>query len=212
MVNYYLYIKTHNITGLKYLGQTRQNPFTYLGSGVRWTRHLKKHGTDIKTEIIGEFSSLKELKAVALFYSELWDIKNSPYWANLVEESGSGGDLRSGKIHTEESKQKMKIAHTGKKLTEEHKRKISQSCAGHIAHNKGKSMSEEQRRKISESCKNAENSGKFKKGYKHTEEAKAEMSKSRKGREPWNKGRKGFCHTEETKLKISMARRNQLVL
>jgi 5-methylcytosine-specific restriction endonuclease McrA len=40
----YLYVKTHNKTGLKYLGKTEQDPFVYLGSGKRWLNHLNKHG------------------------------------------------------------------------------------------------------------------------------------------------------------------------
>ena len=36
----YLYKKTHNKTGLKYLGKTiSKDPYTYSGSGVYWTRH-----------------------------------------------------------------------------------------------------------------------------------------------------------------------------
>jgi hypothetical protein len=38
----YLYVKTHNKTGLKYLGQTSQkDPHKYPGSGTRWRHHLK---------------------------------------------------------------------------------------------------------------------------------------------------------------------------
>jgi hypothetical protein len=53
MIIYYLYIKTHNKTGLKYLGQTsKQNPFTYMGSGVDWVAHLNENGIDVTTQII----------------------------------------------------------------------------------------------------------------------------------------------------------------
>jgi hypothetical protein len=31
-MNYYLYVKTHNQTGLKYLGQTSKNPDKYQGA------------------------------------------------------------------------------------------------------------------------------------------------------------------------------------
>ena len=42
---FYLYIKTHSKTGLKYLGYTqKKDPFSYTGSGTYWKRHLKKHG------------------------------------------------------------------------------------------------------------------------------------------------------------------------
>ena len=43
----HLYIKTHNITGLKYFGKTIGNPYSYKGSGTYWNNHLKKHGNNI---------------------------------------------------------------------------------------------------------------------------------------------------------------------
>lgn len=89
---YYLYIKTHNKTGLKYLGKTIEDPFVYKGSGKRWKNHIKKHGYDVTTEIVGTFSCLKELKSFALQLSKDLDIVNSREWANLILESGEGGD------------------------------------------------------------------------------------------------------------------------
>lgn len=39
----YLYVKTHNITGLKYLGKTNnKDPHSYKGSGKYWILHCKK--------------------------------------------------------------------------------------------------------------------------------------------------------------------------
>lgn len=39
----YLYLKTHNKTGLKYLGKTVSvDPHLYQGSGTIWRRHIKK--------------------------------------------------------------------------------------------------------------------------------------------------------------------------
>ena len=40
----YLYKKTHQVTGLKYLGKTTKDPYTYLGSGLEWKSHLKEFG------------------------------------------------------------------------------------------------------------------------------------------------------------------------
>lgn len=89
----YLYIKTHNKTGLKYLGKTiSKNPFKYKGSGVYWTRHLKIHGDDISTEIIFESESKEEIKEKGIYYSYLWDVVNSKNWANLKIEEGDGGN------------------------------------------------------------------------------------------------------------------------
>lgn len=94
----YLYVKTHRITGLKYLGKTTsKDPHKYPGSGVYWTRHLEEHGYDVDTEIIYECRSNDELSVVGLYYSNLWDIVNAvdetgrKIWANLKPEEGSGG-------------------------------------------------------------------------------------------------------------------------
>jgi len=36
----YLYKKTHNETGLQYLGKTIRDPHKYPGSGLYWKRQL----------------------------------------------------------------------------------------------------------------------------------------------------------------------------
>ena len=89
---YYLMVKTHNTTGLKYLCQTKHpDPYAYLGSGTYWRRHLKKHGKEITTEIIKECQTKDELKHHGLHYSELWNVVESKEWANLKPETGDGG-------------------------------------------------------------------------------------------------------------------------
>ena len=102
----YLYKKTHNKTGLNYLGKTTQDPFTYKGSGKRWGNHINKHGYDVTTEILRECSSNEEVKEWGLYYSALWNVVESRDWANLKEEYGDGGGIRGegngmfGKTHT----------------------------------------------------------------------------------------------------------------
>jgi hypothetical protein len=92
----YLYIKTHNATGLKYLGKTIKNPQVYKGSGTYWIPHIKKHGYNVTTEILKECSTMEELKYWGLYYSELWDIVGArdisgrKIWANLKPEEGDG--------------------------------------------------------------------------------------------------------------------------
>jgi hypothetical protein len=91
-MTYYLYVKTHSTTGLKYLGQTRsKDPHKYHGSGKYWLAHLKKHGKNFTTEIIKECKSIDQLSHWGHFYSNLWNIVNSDEWANLKPESGEGG-------------------------------------------------------------------------------------------------------------------------
>ena len=115
MTIYYLMVKTHNITGLKYLCQTkRKDPHKYLGSGTRWWNHLNKHGKTITTEIIRECETHEELTYYGLQYSNLWNVVESDEWANLKPESGTGG-MASGennhfyhKKHTDKTKELMR--------------------------------------------------------------------------------------------------------
>ena len=92
MSTIYLYLKTHNATGLKYLGKTIQDPIKYNGSGKRWLNHIKTHGNCVTTEILLETESSDEISKAGLYYSELWDVANSKEFANLIPETGSGGD------------------------------------------------------------------------------------------------------------------------
>lgn len=90
-MTYYLYVKTHNETGLKYLGQTSSDPYTYRGSGTRWKNHLKKHGNNVSTEILLETDDKSDLKEKGIKYSKLYDVVKSQEWANLKVEEGDGG-------------------------------------------------------------------------------------------------------------------------
>lgn len=97
----YLYIKTHNKTGLKYLGKTVKNPYLYSGSGKNWIKHLKQHGNNVSTEILRECSSIEELQYWGRYYSNYFmivtaqDNFGNKIWANKIPETG-GGPGRSG--------------------------------------------------------------------------------------------------------------------
>jgi NUMOD3 motif len=134
----YLYIKIHNKTGLKYFGKTSvKDPYKYAGSGVYWKKHIRKHGFDISTEIIGYYIDEEECRNDAIRFSEENDIVESDEWANLKEESLDGGwdfvhenKLHygfSGKKHSNETKQIISSKITGKKHSEKTKEKISKN-------------------------------------------------------------------------------------
>lgn len=133
---YNLYIKTHDKTGLKYLGQTKRDPFTYKGSGIYWSRHLKVHGKDHSTEIISRCETKAELEVCGLFFSKLFNVVKSKAWANLEEENGRGGTHtgprnypknRKSKPHTPERIAKIRASRLGFKVSDETKAKISAS-------------------------------------------------------------------------------------
>lgn len=167
MTIYYLYMKTHVVSGLKYLGKTKKSdPHKYRGSGIRWKNHIKKYGYDVKTEILLQTEDYSELVETGLFFSNLFNIVKSDEWANLIPESGEGiggfkhsdatrlklSESHTGKrkmAHSEETRQKIAESLRGRTrppFTEEHRRKTSETLKGV----KRKPFTEEHRRKISE--------------------------------------------------------------
>ena len=87
----YLYVKTHNNTGLKYFGKTAsRDPLKYKGSGTRWLNHINYHGYDVTTEVIGYFIDEEECKKSALDFSIKNNIVESTQWANIILEDGIG--------------------------------------------------------------------------------------------------------------------------
>jgi hypothetical protein len=99
---YSLYVKTHRITGLKYFGQTTQNPLTYPGSGIDWSNHLAIHGNDVDTVVIFSTTDRKEMSEVGRYYSTLWNVVSAmddfgnKIYANRIPETGGGGGARPG--------------------------------------------------------------------------------------------------------------------
>jgi NUMOD3 motif len=180
----YLYVKTHQKTGLKYLGKTtKSDPYGYTGSGIHWIRHLKLHGYDYSTEILKECQSPEELKEWGLYYSNLWNIVESDEWANLKPEIGDGGNKP---VQSKETRLKMSIASKGKPKSKEHKQKL----ANILKENYRKTQSLEIRQKISDSHKGKIvseaarlNMSNAQKGKKHSEETKQKMRESHKARQ-----------------------------
>jgi len=140
----YIYLKTHNVTGLKYLGKTERDPFKYCGSGVLWTRHLKKYGKNIATIILAECETKEEARNKGIYFSELYNIVDSKEFANLVVEAGEGHNKgvkldiytedRNNKIsqkvknHWKENKEKRSKQNKNRtwKLSPENAKKVSQ--------------------------------------------------------------------------------------
>jgi hypothetical protein len=190
----YLYLKTHNQTGLKYLGKTVQDPHTYEGSGIHWKQHIKKHGNDVTTEVLFQTEDKDEFKGVALDYSEKWNIVESKDFANMIPEEGQGGNTNEGRKFSEEHKRKMSEAMRGKYEGENHplygkthseesKKKISDANKGEKNPMYGKKLSEETKKKLSEAMRGkyeGENHPNY--GKKLSEETKRKMSDAQKGK------------------------------
>lgn len=127
MTIYTLYVKTHKVTEMKYLGQTTKNAHTYRGSGIDWKKHLLENGNDVRTEILCSGYDREEMKRLGRHYSKLWDVVNNPKWANRIPETGGGStpDEQTRKLLSERNKGKKKPPRT-----DEHKKKLGDAIRG----------------------------------------------------------------------------------
>ena len=128
----YLYIKQHRITKKLYFGKTIKNPENYLGSGIHWKNHIKKHGNLVDTIWYCLYIDKDTIIEAATSFSKLWNIVGSDNWLNLIVEDGIGNGIP-----------------VGTKFTEEHKKKISESNKGQIPWSKGKKLPKSFGNKIS---------------------------------------------------------------
>ena len=126
----YLYIKTHNVTGLKYFGKTTNDPDRYRGSGKYWLAHIKKYSYDVTTEIFGYYIDKEQCIKAATQFSKDNNIvyavneSNKKIWANQIIENGIDGGATGRTIYNP--------------MSGESKKKMSDSKKGSIPWNKGK--------------------------------------------------------------------------
>jgi hypothetical protein len=159
----FLYIKQHNVTGLKYFGKTvNKNPYKYKGSGKVWTRHINKHGNNVTTVWVQLFTNKGKLVKYATTFSKDNNIVESTAWANLKQEDGLwGGGVKGIKI----------------KRTAEHNKKIADAIRKPLLEKNGFIKRDQPKVK----------KGRSKGGWKWSDEDRAKLSAQRMGRTPWNK-------------------------
>lgn len=184
-----IYKITNKINNKVYVGQDSKNDPTYFGSGIYIKNSIKKYGKEnfIK-EIIEYCNSKEELNKKEKYWIEKLDCINSGYNISI---GGEGGNL-GVKVNKKISK-----AHKGKKLTDEHKRKIGRSGEQNAFY--GKKHSEETKKHLS----------KISIGRKHSEESKRKISHKTKGK---NNGFYGKDHSEELKHRFRKNYGNKVVV
>lgn len=168
MTHYLIYKITNRINGKIYIGQHQTEDLNddYMGSGKGICRAIKKYGKENFTKEI-------------LFYCTDWETMNS------MEEM-----LVDNEFVSRKDTYNMKTGGSCGILSEEVRRRISESMKGKPAPWNSHPKSEETRKKISD----------IKKGKQHSEETRRKISESLKGRSAWNKGK----HlSEERKRRIS---------
>lgn len=199
----------------RHLGDLRRNKHT----NKRLQNYYNKYG---EKSLLFETLYVVDKKENLLYWEQFYIDLLSP-WFNLCPKAGN----TMGRLHTDESKKKLKIAwrkrppmsdetrqkkresmkgkNKGKKATAETKQKLRES---HL----GKTFSEEHKQKISESMKGKRNAL----GFKHTEESKRKISErliehtvSEETKRKIGEASKGRTHTEETRKKLSVANKGK---
>jgi group I intron endonuclease len=156
---------------------------------IKIYRAILKHGFEnFKVEYLfktnNNFKYLKILlDSLEIHFIKQYNTLNNGY---NIQLGGSNGK------HSEETKEKLRVLHTGKKLSEETKRKIGEKS-------KNKKISDRQKKILSDKFKGKPLSEEHKLKLKisrnkriTSDETKLKMSKSQTGR----------IHSEETKLKM----------
>lgn len=122
-----VYKFTNKTTGKWYIGSHNNSNKDYCGSGIMWTKAVKKHGIEKFTkEILYEGENCREMEELVLMTV---DAKNDPMSYNLKNESVGGafhGEANGmfGKKLTEEQKYKCGSAFRGKKRPDHSKKMI----------------------------------------------------------------------------------------
>lgn len=128
----YLYVKQHTITGLRYFGKTVKNPFTYMGSGKYWLRHIKQHDRSfVRTLEVWGFDDQTLCTQFANEFSVSNNIVHSAEWANLVVEDGINNPPCSrGRKRRRESIEASRVKRTGAKRSDAFRERMREIKTG----------------------------------------------------------------------------------
>ena len=207
---YYIYKITNKINGKTYIGQHKYKKLKdrYMGSGVYLYKAKRKYGIEnFKKEILEFDIPNVELANDWEQMYILFERAKGKAEYNIA----NGGKGRAS--ISEETRRKLSESHKGQTAWNKGKhhceetRRISEARKGKPSHNKGKPMSEEQKKKISETIKGRHHTEESKrkmsttrKGGHHSEETKKKMSDAHKGKTTWNKGLSSWNKGKHWKL------------
>jgi hypothetical protein len=165
-MNAHIYLVTNNLNGKLYVGQTIDT--RKVGHGMLIRQAYEKYGKENFSyeKICGDISNRKTLNFMERFWIKVIDSR-SPVGYNIEEGGSDKGEV------AESTRQKLKVINTGKALSEETKKKISESLKGDKNHFYGKTHTPEAIQKII--------AGNVGKTFNHSEETKDKCRRSKLG-------------------------------
>ena len=187
-----VYLITNTTNGKVYVGKDSHGPKTRWGSHIRALKNQKHSNTHLQHawnkygnlawsyKILKESKSVKEMNLLETYYiTEVYHSNNPKFGYN---QTTGGEENKFNKAARKKLSENNSRHWRGKKFSEEHCRKISESKRGTPSWNKGKSLTIEHKQHLSE--QHADMSGKNHPMY-------------------------GKHHTAESKKKLSVIKRNQ---
>ena len=140
-----VYVITNTVNGKRYVGQTTQplhkrfydhfcqpNPHTRMG------RAVKKYGRPcFKIEELAQVNTMEELDSMEIFYIKKFGTQDPKIGYNIRAGGGGRRPPDRGPM-SEETKEKIRKANTGKHPTEETREKLRKSHLGNKPGNTGK--------------------------------------------------------------------------
>lgn len=210
-----IYLAINKENGMKYVGKTIHTLEQRIKGGWQksyFGRTVLKYGIELfEFIVIDTASSYEELNEKEMFWIDEHDCL-SPNGYNLT----LGGDGSRGCFPGKETREKIRLAGTGRKHKPETIAKMSESAKGRkkpylAERNKSEAMkiiakrprSEETKKKMAESRKAFWE--KRKQDPEAFEATREKMRLSQQGHIPWNKGKKTGPLSEEHRAKISEA-------
>jgi group I intron endonuclease len=186
---------------IRYIGKTVQglgsrlsnhiaDSRTYRHHCANWIKSLLKQGLSPQIHLI-DTVDFNESSENEIFWIAYFRGLNSNL-TNLTD----GGEGTIGWVPSEEWRKNLSFIHKGKRLSDEHKRKISEAESGNKNCNYGKPMSEEQKSKISKTLT----------GRKLPIETRVKLSTALIG----NQRTLGYKHSDKTKQRMREARKKYL--
>ncbi len=149
---FYIYKTINLVDGKQYIGKhIGELNDTYLGSGINIKAAIQKYGKEnFKKEILYIAKNEEEMNEKEKYYIKIYNAVENPMFYNIAE-GGEGGYVTKGYTKEQRLNVNKKISEAlsgenhpnyGKKLTDEHKQKISEALKEYWTDDKRKERSE----------------------------------------------------------------------